>query len=61
MKIVAAALLLAAAGPLWLDAPVPANWNVAGALPPAASGPRDAELAARRSLCDAGAPTGIDA
>ncbi len=41
----AAAVLLAASSPLWLDAPVPAGWNVAGASVPAAPGPRDAELA----------------
>jgi hypothetical protein len=48
MKIFAAIAgfaLLAATAPVWLDAKVPTNWNVAGSNLPAAPGPRDAELA----------------
>ena len=40
MKIFAFAagvLLLAASSPLWLDAQVPSNWNVAGACPSGSS------------------------
>jgi hypothetical protein len=43
--LAAAVLLLAATSPVWLDAKVLSNWNVAGSALPAAPGPRDAELA----------------
>ena len=43
--VIAGLALLAAAAPVWLDAQVPSNWNVAASALPAAPGPRDAELA----------------
>jgi len=45
LALTAAAVLLGAAAPLWLDDSAPSNWNGVGAALPAAPGPRDPELA----------------
>jgi hypothetical protein len=42
---IAIGALGAAPAPVWLDARLPANWNVAGAVLPGAPGPSDPDLA----------------